>query len=568
MLSHLWKSCPCLLLTLGLLLSPGGTLAAGSLDDLQMDFQPVAGFVILAKDDLYLVDMDADEGLMAGDLLVIQPQGEEVLHPKTGQIIQIKSPEPAVLQVTMVDNGFSRAALVTPGREVAAGMPVVRYGGLRAYLVSDTGSGREAYARLSAALPHLLWQGYQVAPSTKAVPADIDLMFRLQNGTLAVSAADSEEIRRYAWPADDAAARPSAAELQSSTPPRVPTSAAATPSVQNQEPIFLGTMDGAIVMAAFAHHAEAPLAAVTDGKIVKVFQIGEELLPIAAVDLPIMQKALSLAWWQPDSGSNLYLVVSSALQRNIPNSASTETSLSSIIYRFDNGSLTKQVVLPGMLAGSFDADQDNRYELLLAQKFMPEEVSPPVVQVVLREGSLREVSFQAAALPEDFRVNGSAFADLDGDRQPEIVQVDNGYLTVYKDGKQLYRFPRKFGGSLSRLTYDRISGSTDPLIDTRFFQISPQTVQVDETGKVDVIAVGADIPTLSAPGFGPGVSETWLTLIEHDGRRFLKKDLEPAFDHPIQGLWVDDRQIFFVVTRPGNIFGRNAQSDLFRLLLQ
>lgn len=566
MLSHLHKSCPCLLTVPALLMVFLGISFAAPLADLQQDFQPATGFVILAKDDLYLVDMDAGEGLMAGDLLVIQPQGEQVLHPRTGEVIQVKSPDPAVLRVTMVDDGFSRAALVTPGEKIAAGMTVIRYGGLQAYLVAETDNGREAYARLSAALPHLLWQGYQAAPSPKAVPGNIDLLFRLQGETLTVAAADGEEIRRYSWPADAAETRPSPAEVQPSAPTRAPAAAPATPAAQGREPVFVGTLDGAVVMADFVRPEKTLLAAVTDGRRIQVFQVGENLLQIAAADLPIMEKALTLSWWQPAADPNLYLVVGSALQRQIPNSASTETSVFSIVYRFDNGRLIKQAAVAGLLAGSFDANRDNRFELLLGQEFSPEEESPPVTQLVLRDGGLQEVPLQVA-LPEDFRVNGSAFADLDGDRQPEIVQVDNGHLTVYQEGKQLYRFPRKFGGSLSRLTYDRFSGNTDPLIDTRFFQISPRTFQVDKTGKDDVIAVGADIPTLRAPGFGPGVSKSWLTLIEHDGRRFLKKDLQAEFDHPIQGLWVDDRQIFVLVARPGNMFGQNAESDLFRLLL-
>ena len=542
-----------------------GIAAAAPLQDLQQDLQPAAGFVILAKDDLYLVDMDADQGLMAGDLLVIQPDKEEVFHPKTGEVIQVKRTDPAVLRVTMVDDGFSRAALVTPGKKIEAGMPVTRYGGLQAYLVSDTGGGRQAYARLSAALPHLLWQGYQVTSAAKAVPDDIDLLFRLQDETLTVASADGEEIRRYPWPAG--AAETQAASSGTQPAPATQAIAAADSEVQSQEPVFLGTVDGTLVMADFVRHGGTILAAVTDGKTIRIFEVGEDLRHVAAADLPLMAKALTLAWWQPAADQKPYLVVGSALQRQIPNSASTETSISSIVYRFDNRSLIKQANVPGMLAGSFDADQDNRFELLLAQEFLVDNASPPVVQLAFQDGRLREVPLPVA-LPKGFRVNGSAFADLDGDRQPEVVQVDNGHLTVYKENRQLYRFPRKFGGSLSRLSYDRFSGSTDPLIDTRFFQIAPQTFQVDKSGKVNVIAVGADIPTLRAPGFGPGVSKTWLTMIEHDGRRFLKKDLEAQFDHPIQGLWIDDRQIFLVVARPGNIFGRNAESDLFRLPLQ
>lgn len=542
------------------------SLAASPLEDIKQDFMPTEGFVILAKDDLYLVDMDASDGLMAGDLLVVKGKSEQVVHPKTGEVIEVRGPGREVLQVTMVDDGFSRTALVTPGGKVAAGEPVVRYQGLKAYLQALPGTGGDAFALLTAALPHLLWQGYQSVPSQKTVPADIDLIFRVDAETLTVVAAGDQTLRSYSWP-------PAAGEVQqASQRDRVTTRMAGetpartAPLVQEGEPLYLGEVAGAVVMSAFVRHRGAVWVAATDGRTIQVLKVGREVTPVIEVDLPVMEKALTLAWWQPDSGEATYLVAGTATQRKVPNSASTETSISSSVFRFEDGALSKRDTIHGMFLNSFDGDQDNRPEILLAQEFDPENASPPVVRMELRDDRLMQIALNWK-LPDDFRIHGSAFADLDGDSQPEITQVENGHLTIYKENRQLFRFPRKFGGSLARLTYDRISGSTDPLHETRFFQIPPQAYQVERNGKVDLVTVGAEIPTLRVPGFGPGVSKTWLTLVEHDGRRFLKKDLAPQFDHPIQGLWVDGHKAFILVTNPGNIFGRDGQSEIFVLSL-
>lgn len=547
-----------------LIFMSGNSLAASPLEDIQRDFAPVAGYVILAKDDLYLVDLDASNGLMAGDLLVVKEQAEQVLHPQTGDVIEVRSPNPPVLRVTMVDEGFSRTALATPGKKVEAGMPVVRYQGLKAYLQAPPETGRTALTRLAAALPHLLWQGYQPISAKEDLTGGMDLIFRIQGETLTVIGAGEETLHSYAWSTvQETRAFPEKDRVAQDATETIGHVCAGT---REEGPVYIGTIDNAVIMSAFTRHQDKVWTAATDGRTIKVFEVGENLTLVAETELPVMEKGLTLAWWEPVAEEELYLVVDSAIQRKIPNSASTETSITSSVYRFENGALTRKDAVFGMFLNSFDIDQDNRFEVLLAQEFNPENISPPVLRMVWRAGRLTQAPIDRT-LPENFRVHGTAFADLDGDRQPEIAQVENGHLTIYKENRQLYRFPKKFGGSLARLTYDRFSNSTDPLYETRFFQLSPQIYPIGQTGKFDLIAVGAEIPTLRTPGFGSGVNKTWLTLVEHDGRRFIKEDLSPEFDHPIQGLWVDDQQVFILATNPGNIFGREGQSELFRLSL-
>ena len=74
------------LLTL-LLVTLAGSALARDLAQLELDFAPRTGCVVLSIGNEFLVDLDADQGLTAGDLLAVVEQGGDVIHPVTKEVI-------------------------------------------------------------------------------------------------------------------------------------------------------------------------------------------------------------------------------------------------------------------------------------------------------------------------------------------------------------------------------------------------------------------------------------------------------------------------------------------------
>lgn len=551
-----------------LLVMTAGLVQAAPLDDLARDFNPIEGYLILVKQDFCLVDLDASDGLMAGDLLRVQKNQDKVIHPVSGEVIEVREVDAPVVQITMVDNGFSRAKLITPEREIMSGQAVVRYAGLTADLEIVTRAGRSVYDQLVANLPHLLWQGYRSTTEEGKQASEVDLKFRLNDGKLTVVAPDGQILHSYAWPvAENRPARPTgnigAGALAAS-------SNASSQSHGNPgrgEPKYLGTIDGEIVMSAFLQYDGRDMVAVTDGRKVTIFALNEELRPLVEMALPISEKGLTLAWWQPSLAGAPYLVIGTAVQREIPNSVSVDTAVSSVVYEFGVTSLTKKAEIRGGFLNSFDLDSDGHPEALLGQEFDATANREALSRYEWQDGQLQGAD-PGLELPGTFKVHGSLFVDVNGDGRMEVAQIENGCLAIYQGQKELYRSPRKFGGSIARLTYDLTSGTADPMVETRFFQVDPVASDVDQDGLQEIVAAGGDIPTVRAPGVGPGVSRTWLSVIKKDGSRFYKKDLSPEFDNPIQGVGALEDRLVFLVTKPNSLFGQGGQAEVFMVSLE
>jgi hypothetical protein len=59
-----------------------------------------------------------------------------------------------------------------------------------------------------------------------------------------------------------------------------------------------------------------------------------------------------------------------------------------------------------------------------------------------------------------------------------------------------------------------------------------------------------------------GIKKTWLEVVKFQDERFVKGILGEEMDFPLQGLVVDDKRVLFVVTQPGNLFGKGRNSHL------
>jgi len=324
------KTLLALILTFLPALGNAGALSDAPLDELKHDFAPVKGFLILVRDDLCLTDLDATSGVMAGDLLVIEEPADKLAHPVTGKTLAVGSPAHAILRVTQVDRGFSRAVPVTSGALLKPGMPVTRYANLTAYVSDDSGDGLTTLETLKAALPQLLWQGYRSGHGQTSAYDGSDLEFRRAGGNLDILYGGSV-IRSYPWSTE----QPHAADRRALSGPfptdRYGQVSGGPAAAKDAISTYLGRIDEEITAAAFMRERDQIWLAATSGRNLRLFQVDERLQAVSTIELPQDEAALTINWWQPVPSSGLYLVVTSAIQSEIANSPSTETRIVSTV---------------------------------------------------------------------------------------------------------------------------------------------------------------------------------------------------------------------------------------------
>ncbi len=533
--------------------------------DITNDLKPIDGYVVKAGEDGFIIDLDAGQGVAAGDVFSVVGPGEELIHPITKKVIGRLENVKGVLKVTRTSDGFSYARPLGDSAAIKRGDPIRRFAPLKALFWDYSDKNRPLYDRLQTALPFLTWQGYQTSqqkrPPKPSPLADQDdaLIFIVQNNMLEVRDARLGLIHEY--PLDDAlalgiggAASPVAGgSAGQGLKTALPVYKTKTSSVMDFG--SAGTVAGLsdnTMMADILQQGEKRILAATDSKKISIFQVANPLKPLAEGTIRGYGKILAMKWWQPNNDGPLYLAVL----------AWTDEKIDSTLFLFDNNRLSEVAGGLDTILGSFDLDADGRPETLLSQEFDADNFFGRRIKEMYWQGSQLKQKNIAMDLPAKFTVIGGILADLTGDGQLESAYVRNGILWVYSGEKRLYVSPKQMGGSLSSLTY-----KVDPTVlnyrsTSVFFEVAPVAVDIDGDGIEELLAVSSDQSAIKVPGILTTIDKSRINVFKYENGSFMRGTIGEAVDAAIQGLSVEDHKVLFVATDTGSLFDRGGSSRL------
>ena len=511
------------------------------------DFKAMPGYVVRAGENEFLIDLDASHGVKRGDLFTVLATGEEVVHPVTGKVLGTLREQKALLKVVRTAEGFSFAGAVRRTAPIKAGDPICRYEHLSARFEDHTKNGYGIYRQLADGLPNLKWLPYEriqesTAPAGDAGRQSEDRLDFVWTGRgLEIRWAPSETIKFYA------AADSATAVERAQTPP----GGAAKPETPLHpqfavEPHYktagtFAALAHPVVMADFIPAASGLLMAATDGKQLGVYQIADAVPSAIAEPLKARGQVLAVKWWRPDGQPDLFLAVTRWRDHRAVAS----------LYRFRNGKLAPfEDNIPGIL-GSFDMDADRQPETLLKQQFDEEGFFRSKIRECRLAGDALKTMPPSMALPLEFIVLGSLFADLTGDGSLETATIRFGRLHIYSGKNLIYTSPKQIGGSLSFLTYEIDPHSKYPQTTTAAFEVTPQAVDLDGDGVSEVVASASERDLLGTVGIAPGVKNSWLAVVKHQRDHFVFGTLGEKTSDAIQGIGVNGQKVVFVTSRPG-----------------
>ncbi len=544
------------MLALLLILFSHGTVFAGTLEDLARDLKPLNGYVVLPVQGEFLIDLDGSQGVAVGDLFTVIQPGEKITHPVSGAILGSLDIQKGLLQVTQVKAGFSHARPLAASGKIERGDQIRRFDNLRAAFWDYTGKGEAFFAQVKETLPALNWQDYAASQSSKpAQPGapeanTVDLVLILDGANLTVRDANFGILHTYPAPN---LSKPIAS---TSAPYQLEEAAAAPVAGVRYEATFpgfksLGALGFPVVTADFTTIDGRLLLAASDGKTIKLLEVGESLSPLGETTPSDLAQVLTLSWWQP-AEKQAYLAVNGWKDKK----------LSSMLYRFADGRLTLVNEFMPYLLGSFDRDGNGRKELLLTQNFDRDMVWGAVIKKAELKGndlSLRDAGFE---LPRNFSVGGSLMADITGNGQPETIFVRDGLLYIYSGEKRLYKSPKMMGGTLSRFIYEEQPHARETEVHYAAFEVPPVATDLDGDGQLELLAVSSDTGALTAPGIDPGVSKSRLSVLKKRDGMYVKGTLGEELEVPLQGLTVAGDRVLFVATETGSVFGKGGESQV------
>ena len=559
---------------------------AAVISQIEEDFKPVSGYVIMPVDGEYIIDLDASKGVAEGDLFSVVESGEKIVHPVTKEVLGTLDEVKSVLQVTRVKSGYSYTRSVGEARDAARGDKIRRYESLRATFWDYTAKGEGLYADLRGALPHLEWRDYRAAqaekPDVPAIPEQTPahLYFILRHDGLEVRGPAFQVIHAYESPASvqvsskapqpealpaPVPAKPSAAveglawEKPAVSPGRSMGYSASFPSFNT-----IGTLPERSVMADFTKDDGRLLMAATDGSDIRVYAVGGELTEVARGDTVRPGQIYSLHWWRPDPSGPFYLAATYSVGLNQAYTHHEGDKAVGAVFRLDGDRLIAVREEFPYILGSFDLNNDGNKETLLGQAFDRDIFFGQTTRVDLAEGKLSTGPFHFD-LPPRFPVQGSCFADLTGDGQPETIIVRNRTLSIYSGDKLLYESPQEMGGSLSRMNYYVHPGLEEGSLSTQVFEVPPIAHDIDGDGVLELMAISSEDSALKAPGMGPGIKAAWLSVYKYREGMFVRGKLGVEMEDPIQGLHAGSQQMLIVVSESGGIFSKGKRSYLLGL---
>jgi hypothetical protein len=182
------------------------TAEAAVIDQIVKDFSPLSGYVVMAKDTEYIIDMDASTGIMVGDLFSVLKPGKKITHPKTGKLLGTLEEVKAILKVTRIKPGYAFARPIGKASGIERGDSIRRYSHMPAIFWDYTAKGKPFFAELQSALPELNWQDYEASqrarPSRPEVPSQQSksLLFILSGQGVEVRDSDFFVLHKYNLP--------------------------------------------------------------------------------------------------------------------------------------------------------------------------------------------------------------------------------------------------------------------------------------------------------------------------------------------------------------------------------
>jgi hypothetical protein len=546
------------------------------LDEIAKDFKPLSGYLVKKVEGEYIIDLDTSHGIISGDLFSVIKRDEKLIHPVSKKVIGTLEQAKGVLRITRIKSGYSYARPFKKDMDFSIGDSVRRYENLRVVFWDYTEHGRAFFGQLQSALPDLKWLDYDVAQRTRPqkpiLPSDNDIALFFIMSQQGIEARNFQFYRLHDYHLPESISgtiKPSEEDVSATShlapaPPRQ----ASGPSVigtfdknltkglryqtTQEHTHAVGELPSISIMSDFVKFGGKILMATTDGTDITILNVSQNVTPIAAWKSIYPGQILALKWWCPSEMEPIYLSVL----------IWSDNEVLSTLFRLNEKRLVPVIKRIPRILGAFDVDGDRQPETLFAQEFDKEDFfGRRIKQVKLIDGKVRYTP-APMKLPQRFTVLGSHIANLVGGDNPETMFIRSGILYIYSGKKRIYASPKQMGGSISFLKYDIDPNAKNVRTTSTAFEISPITMDLDNDGKIELIAVASGTSFLHAAGITPDVKKSWLAVVKSDNGRFHLGALGNALASPIQGLATFDQQVYLVISERGSNSWKGSKSYL------
>ncbi len=449
------------------------------LEEIKRDFQPLQVLIIGIEGNEVILDKGRAQGIKPKDILTVYKKVRKVIHPETKESLGFLKEPIGKIEVLRVDENFSTARILSKREEFPIPTLAKRNTDLRLLLLSE-GPQREAlFFTLKSLLPEseiFYDPNLKVSQLTSAdlFNRKIDLLLAEGPGYLKVYNSYLDLVRIYGSPV----ATPNQIASKTESVASLPHPTSFTP--QFKQVSLLGKMPGEVLQGEFVD---------LDGDGREEFLYFTSNNELFAVKL----KGGLLAKYKPEKGQILSL------------SAGPQGWVALNIYEKNLGmrsevlKLTPQGFQPvlknlNLILQFVDYAGVGQKDTLLVQTFDGDTFFGKEVYIAKREGnSLRYA--QRLEVPENFRLPGANFVDLDGDGERELVTfLSDGRLGIFKRGRLVFSTPFEVSKHFYQLTLTKGKKGQEVVKAVLYPFVSPLVGDFNRDGRQDLLFIKAEFP--------------------------------------------------------------------------
>ncbi|KPA11561.1 conserved hypothetical protein, secreted [Candidatus Magnetomorum sp. HK-1] len=507
------------------------------------DLSSIDGYIVKAiHPNIYIIDLDSQDGIMTGDLFSVINEKESLTHPITENVIGKLDDIKAILRITQIKKGYALSALIKTINKKSILLPgdrVKRYDQLQTQFTDQSGNGKHLYTLLLKKLPHLSWKPYynsaKINGNNKYKSNNLyELNLIFTNKGLEIKDWENRLIHYYPQTEiyfQNPVLKGESQLTNAYQPFGMSNSLQSFPSFQT-----LGKISGLVHTADFIVNDNKLFMAVAANKSISVYHVAtNHITRVAETPIPIQHEPIYMNWWRPDSISNPHLTVTFWHNQDIESKILIfhEQSLKIIAYDINYH------------LASYDQNHDGNPEMLLGQAMDRENFwNYRTYRLLYFDQALRlSKRFKS---PGTFTVYGSILGDMTGDGYLETIWVHNGILRIYQGKTFLYKtyvgdFPNQ------KITFDIDPVAKKTLFRTVSIYPKPLFHDLNKDNQPELFIIHSERPFLSQLGFSNQAVRTWIKCIRYQNKMFYSQRISRVFDSNIQALTIHNNDLILLI---------------------
>ncbi|MCD6490651.1 MAG: hypothetical protein J7K20_08005 [Thermodesulfobacterium sp.] len=518
-------------------------------EEIKKDFTPLSALIIGIEDGKIIIDKGRAQGVKPKDIFTVYKRGKKIVHPETGKTLGFLKEVIGKIEITDVEENFATGRVIFQKENFPVPTPVKRFTDLKIFIIPETQAPDE---NLLLILKNNLPESTVVfEPNIKfkdltpqyVVSQQYDLVFVLEENTIKVFDYKLDLIRYYG-----------SLSYKKYIPPSTATTTVYKPLETGifsvNPPNILGKMKGDVIQAEFTD--------IDNDGVPEMIYFNSQGLFIVKI------KGGLLAHYNPKTGKivNFSTGPSSWIALNIFDE--NARVMRSEILRYTNQQLIPVITDVNLILNFVDYTARGMRDTLIGQVFDPENFFGNEVYILKRENDQLIYAAQVK-VPPDYKNIGSAFVDLDGDGNPEILNyLSDGRLAIYKDSKEVWISPYPIAQHFYEVKLTKGKKGQEVVKNIVYPLIKPIPADINKDGKLEVLFVSSEFPLKKVKEdlkYMPLNSATSQIFVLGFEGTYYFKNLWSSQTGFLTGLGVFENKIYYVLVK-GNYPG-DTESELY-----